>query len=76
MAFNLPNDAKPGDAVLAECPVCKKIVYVLVLPGSETYLPQVLAQMQNALEAHELLTGHSRQARKMAKEHANAPTIR
>ena len=66
--FRLPADAEGGDCVLAECPVCKKIVYVLVLPRGDQYLDQIMRQMGDALEAHVTLTGHNSTARRSARE--------
>lgn len=65
--FRLPRDAKAGDCVLAECPVCKQLTYVLVIPGSDQYLDQIMRQMADALEAHAMATGHNEQARRQAK---------
>lgn len=65
--FRLPADAQPGDCVLAHCPVCNQLIYVLVIPGGDQYVGQVVAQMVDAMEAHVMLTGHDAQARREAK---------
>ena len=65
--FQLPDNAQPGDAVLAHCPVCNELVYILILPGSEQYSLQVMRQMEDALSAHVSQTGHDSLARRNAK---------